>query len=87
MQEENWKHQWLPLCLATRVRRTIMERPVARLMISHQNLRVSRKPVNPPECVWKTLYRIIMRDHIVGKWKFSERLQFGSQIFSCASSK
>ena len=25
-------------------------------------------------------------DHIVGKWKFSERLQFGSQIYSCASS-
>ena len=36
-------------------------RPVARLMISSLNLRVSWKPVNPQECVWKNLYRIIMR--------------------------
>ena len=28
---------------------------------SKQNLRVVWKPVNPPECVWKNLYRIIMR--------------------------
>ena len=32
-----------------------------RLMISGLNLRVSWKPVNPQECVWKNLYRIIMR--------------------------
>ena len=38
-----------------------MERPVARLMISSQNLRVSWKPVNPHDCVWKNLYRNIMR--------------------------
>ena len=36
-------------------------RPVARPMISNQNLRVSWKPVNPQDCVWKNLYRIIMR--------------------------
>ena len=30
-------------------------------MISSQNLRVSWKPVNPHDCVWKNLYRIIMR--------------------------
>ena len=36
-------------------------RPVARLVISSQNLHVSWKPVNPPDSVWKTLYRIIMR--------------------------
>ena len=61
MLERNWKHQWLPLCLARHARRTRMERPVARLMISSQNLRVSWKPVNPHDCVWKNLYRIIMR--------------------------
>ena len=38
-----------------------MGRPVARLMMSSQNLRVSWKPVNPQDCVWKTLHRIIMR--------------------------
>ena len=38
-----------------------MERPVARLMRSNQNLRVFWKSVNPQDCVWKNLYRIIMR--------------------------
>ena len=28
---------------------------------SNQNLRVSWKPVNPQDCVWKNLLRIIMR--------------------------
>ena len=30
-------------------------------MRSNQNLRASWKPVNPHDCVWKTLYQIIMR--------------------------
>ena len=30
-------------------------------MISSQNLRVSWKPVNPQDCVWKNLYQITMR--------------------------
>ena len=38
-----------------------MVRPVARLMISSLNLRVSWEPVNPQQCVWKNLYQIIMR--------------------------
>ena len=57
----NWKHQWLQLCLARHARKTSMGRPVARLMISSLNLRVSWKPVNPQECVWKNLYQNIMR--------------------------
>ena len=61
MQERNWKHQWLQLCLARLARKTTMEKPVARLMISSQNLRVSWKQVNPLDCVWKNLYRITMR--------------------------
>ena len=42
-------------------RKTSILRPVARLVISGQNLRVSWKPVNPPERVWKNLYRVIVR--------------------------
>ena len=61
MQGENWKHQWLQPCLAKHARKTNMERPAARLMISGLNLRISWKPMNPQECVWKNLYRTIMR--------------------------
>ena len=38
-----------------------MVRPVAKPMNSNQNLRVSWKPVNPQECVWKNLYQNTMR--------------------------
>ena len=34
---------------------------MAKPMGSNQNLRVSWKPVNPQDCVWKNLYRYIMR--------------------------
>ena len=61
MQEENWKHQWLQPCLGRHARNVSRGRPVARLMISSPNLRVSWKPVNPQECVWKNLYQNIMR--------------------------
>ena len=61
MPEWNWKHQWLPLCLARHARRARMGRPVARIMISNQNLRVAWKPVNPQDCVWKNLCQITMR--------------------------
>ena len=61
MQGENWKHQWLQLCLARLARKASMGKPVARLMISSLNLYVSWKPVNPQECVWKNLYPITMR--------------------------
>ena len=58
---EKWKQKWLPPCLARHARKARMVRPVARLMISSRNLRVSWKPLNPQECVWKNLYQIIMR--------------------------
>ena len=38
---KNWKHQWLPPCLARHARKASMERPIARLMISSLNWRVS----------------------------------------------
>ena len=55
------KHRWLQPCFARLARRVRKGRPVARLMISNQNLRALWKPVNPQDCVWKNLYRIIMR--------------------------
>ena len=58
---KSWKHQWLQPCLAIHARTASMGRPVARLMISGLNLRVSWKPVNPQECVWKNLYQNFMR--------------------------
>ena len=36
MLVRNWKHQWLPLCLARQARKVSMVRPVARQMISNQ---------------------------------------------------
>ena len=59
MQEEDWKHQWLQPCFARHARKTSMERPVARLLISSLNLCVSWKPVNPQEC--KNLYQNVMK--------------------------
>ena len=86
MLERNWKHQWLPLCLARHARKVSMERPVARLMISSLNLRVSWKPVNPQDCVWKNLHPITMRTIMQEKGQFTTTLQFGTQIYSYASS-
>ena len=67
MQEGNWKHHWLQPCPARHGRKTSMERPVARPMISNLSLRVSWKPVNPHDCVWKNLYRNNHEDHIAGR--------------------
>ena len=41
--------------------------PVARLMISNLNLRVSWKSVNPQECVWKNLYQITLKTTFAGR--------------------
>ena len=51
-------------------KKSIMMRPVARLMISSLNLRVSWKPVNPQERVWKKLYQNIMRTILQEKETF-----------------
>ena len=87
MLERNWKHQWHPLCLARHARKVRKGTPVARLMISSQNLHVSWKPVNPQGCVWKKLYRITMRTILQEKGDNSlQHYKFGSQIYSYASS-
>ena len=86
MQGENWKHQWLPPCLPRHARKARMERPVARLMISSLNLRVSWKPVNPQEYVWKNLYQIIMRTKLQVKGTIHCNTTIWYTNFSYASS-
>ena len=61
MLARNWKHQWLPLCLAKQARTVSMGRPVVNPMRSNQNLPVFWKLVNLQDCVWENLYRIIMK--------------------------
>ena len=61
MLVRNWKRRWLLLCLARQARHVSMGWPVAKPMRSNQNLRAFWKPVNPQDCVWKNLYRIITR--------------------------
>ena len=39
---------------------------MANPMRSNQNLCVSWKPVNPQDCVWENLYRIIMKTILQG---------------------
>ena len=63
----NWKHQWLPLCLAKQARTVKIGWLVVNPMRSSLNLRVSWKPVNLQDCVWKNLYRKYHQDHIAGK--------------------
>ena len=61
MLARDWKHRWLLPCLARQARKVSMGRSVVRLLVSSLKLRVSWKPVNPQDCVWKNLYRTIMR--------------------------
>ena len=58
---EKMETPMVPAMLCKTCKRSKNERPVARLMISSLNFRVSWKPVNPQECVWKNLYQIFMR--------------------------
>ena len=59
MHERIWEHQWLPLCFARHARRAGMVRPVVRLMISNQNLRVSWSSESTRLCEQNTLTRHI----------------------------
>ena len=54
MLARNWKHQWLPLCLA-RFGRTL------RIVGMVKNPRVFWKTVNPQDCVWENHCRLIMK--------------------------
>ena len=55
-------------------------RPVTRLMISNQNLRVFWKPVNPQDCVSKNLYRITIRTMLQKRGQLTATLRFGTQF-------
>ena len=86
MLARNWKHQWLPLCLARSARTTIIVGMVNNPIKSKQNLRVFWKPVNLQDCVWENLYRIIMKTILQEKETIHCTLHFGSQIYSYAPS-
>ena len=79
MLARSWQHQCLPLSFARYARITRIVR-IVNPMRSNQNLRVFWKPVNLQDCVWKNLYRIIMRTILQEKEtiKFTTALQFGS---------
>ena len=84
MLASNWKHQWLPLCLARQARRVSMGRPVAKPMRPNQNLRASWKPVNPQDCVWKNLYQITMRTILQEKVRIHNNITIWyTNIFLC----
>ena len=51
-----------------------------------QNLRVFWKLMNLQDCVWENRYQIIMKTILQQKKQFITALQFGSQIYSYASS-
>ena len=87
MQKETWSQQWLQPCLGRHARKTSLRRPVARLIISSRNFRVSWKPVNPQECVMGESLPKYHEDHIAGEGDNSlEYFNFGTQIYSYASS-
>ena len=60
MLARNWKHQWLPLCLA-RLVRTIRIVGMVHPVKSNQNLRVFWKLVNLQDCVWENHCQLIMK--------------------------
>ena len=78
----NWKSQRRLLCLVKGWMAESTGRPVARMMITSQNWRVSWKQRNPRECVWKELYQEFMKKIV----SFFATLQFGTQTHSDASS-
>ena len=70
----NWKRRWLLICLARQARHVSMVGPVEKPMRSNRNLSASWKPVNPQDCVWKTLDQIIMRTILQEKGQFTTTL-------------
>ena len=77
MLARNWKHQWLLLCPA-KLRRIV---GLVDLTKIRQNLRVFWKLMNLQDCVWEIRYRYCRK-----KKKIHYSIQFGSQVYSYASS-
>ena len=84
MLARNWKHQWLPLCLARSARTIRIVEMVINPIKPNQNLRVFWKPVNLQECVWEIRYRIIMKTILQEKVKihYSTTIWF-TNLFLC----
>ena len=66
-----------PGCFARQARKESMWRLVAHPMRSNQKLRVSWNPVNPQDCRWKNLYRIIMKTILQEK----EKIHYSTTIW------
>ena len=54
--------EYISLTLRTRNSKKLLRMLEENWKHSNQNLRVSWKPVNPQDCVWKNFYRITMRN-------------------------
>ena len=61
MLARNWKHQWLPLCLARSARIIRIVGMVINPIRLSQHLRAFWKLMNLQDCVWENLHRIIMK--------------------------
>ena len=68
MLVRNWKHQWLPLCIARLVRVRRILGVVINPVKPNENLRVFWKPVNLQDCVWENHCRIIMKTMLLSAW-------------------
>ena len=85
MLARNWKHQWLPLCLA-RSARTVRNVGVVHPIKSNQNLSVFLEASESTRLRMGESLPNHHEDHIAGKKRqFTTALQFGSQICSYAS--
>ena len=85
MLARNWKHQWLPLCLA-RLVRTIRIVGVVHPIKPKQNLRVFWKLVNLQGCVWENHCRLIMKTKLQEKETIHYSIIIWFTKFSYASS-
>ena len=63
-----WKSQRHLLCSVKEWMAESTGRPVARMMITSHNWRVSSKQRNPRECVWKELHQEFMKTTLQEEW-------------------
>ena len=67
MTEINWKHQWLPLCIARQARIVSMERPVVRQMISNQKFAFILEASESTRLRMEESLPTHHEDHVAGK--------------------
>ena len=85
MLARNWKHLWLLPCRA-KLWRAMRIVGVVHPIKSKQNLRVFWKLVNLQDCVLENHYRLITRTILQEEGQVTATLQYGTQIYSYASS-